>query len=191
MLDVLKLDEEGNISIQPELLLVECFKAMWKRDHGASIGGKRIKTQALKEVTYVYFMEYWNSPYTGYQQEKEKIFQIKKDVGLEESWNEDDKVIACRDWYREYQDKTSPTIDALKAARCGLSQVKDFLYSPGILQMTSVTGALLYKPKDVISAIDALSTAHKSIFALEELVRKEQSISSSIRGGGEEGMYES
>lgn len=190
MIDLLTLDDEQQLVINPQLLTVECFSKVWKRDHGESIKGKRVKYRATKELALVYFMEYWNSPYASYMEEVERLHQIKKAIGLDEDWKQDDKIKECRLWYSEHQLSTSPTIAALEAARVGLNEVKEFLNGGTVLKMVNMAGNPIYKPKDLIAAIEDLPKAQKAIVDLEEQIRREINISSTIRGGGEKGMYE-
>lgn len=183
---------EGEIIFSPYALSIKCLKAVHKRDHGASVGGVRVKHRALMEFSYIWFMENYKSPYHTYIEPEERVYQIKKDLGLAEDWKEDALVKEAREWYAQKLIDSSATLKALASSTKALVKIADFLDNVDLNRMVVQNGVSkpMYMPKDITGAIKEISGCTKSIAELTEAVKKEELVTSAVRGGGDVGDYE-
>lgn len=80
--------EDGfNLIIEPELFLVNSFKALYMDRKGK-------ETLVTKELAYVYFMHEASSDFQASRKE-ERAFEVKKHVNLDPSWEEDEYIKDC------------------------------------------------------------------------------------------------
>ena len=174
--------------IKPELRMIPQFKKIITRDKD------RYKRQALLELSYIYYMYDYKSPYMNIS-DIDRHAQISKHLKLGDTWEPDQEIKEAITQYLEFQE--TPSIKALKSTRNALlnaSKVIDVMN-------TTVEAALLPDNKDMVTAIDTvdklLTLADKlpktinTIVTLEEKVQKEQHENSKVRGGGKTGQYES
>lgn len=190
------VDEE--ITLNPHFLAIQVIYDIWKRDHGQSQRDEylkksiRIKHIARKELSYIWFMEHWKSPYQSYTDPKKRSEKVISILELPESWKEDNKLKEAREWYAKELVDTNSELIGLKSSRKALGAIEEFLDTINLTDSTNrmPNGAAIFKPKDVASAIKELVIAKKAVKEQEEAVRKAQTTTKRIRGGGEAGMYE-
>lgn len=176
------IDIEGDkISLTAEALSVPQFYVLWERDRG------KFKKKAIKELTYVTFLidNTTSNPYRGYGEDLRKE-QLIKDF-FEEGWEPDAEVIEAVEKMRSLQKTTSSRL--VSSAKQAADKLADY-YSSVDFTKYSVDGKPLYSAKDVQGNIKDLFSTIKSLFALEEQLRKEQMDGNTARGGFEIGEFE-
>lgn len=93
--------EGGRPTITPEALTIQAFKRIWNRDRSQS------KERAMEELAYVYFMEYFDSPYEVYN-EVEKPLVVAKEVcrstKLKDFDHDDPLITGARQTYVDLQE---------------------------------------------------------------------------------------
>ena len=81
------LTYEGyNLTIDPMLLTLKPFKAIWVRDKTEK------KERAISEIAYIYFMEDTRSDYQYIIDREERDRQIREGEGMKDSWKPDSTV---------------------------------------------------------------------------------------------------
>lgn len=190
---------DDELTINPHFISIVQINAIWKRDHGSSQRNnvtqknERVKHTARKELSWIWYMEAWKSPYQSYTNMDKRAVAVKSRIGLSEDWKEDDALLEARLWYRGELMETNEKLQDLQAARKANGSVRDFLNTINLIGADNrgTNGAPLFKPKDISNAVKELATTQKSIDDLEEAVKRAQSIKKGkVRGGGEAGMYE-
>ena len=195
-MDLLILVDEERV-INPHYLGIKVIADIWKRDHGVVHKDRenksvRIKKVARRELDWIYFMEHWASIYQSYTIIENREKKVKEVLGLDPAWKEDKVVAAAREWYAQTQLETSPDIKGLNSSRKAIASIEEFLDTIDLTgpKNRMPTGAAIYKPKDIASAIKELQAARKSVKEQELDIRKAQVSVKRIRGGGVAGLYE-
>ena len=176
------IDIEGDrISLTPECLSIPEFHALWKRDRS------KFKKKAIQELTYITFLvdNTIHNPYRGYGEEmRDEV--LRKDL-FEEGWIPDSGMVDAISKYRSMQKTTSSRLVA--AAQIAADKLADY-YAGVDFKLRTAEGRPIYSAKDVQSNLKDLSNTIKSLFALEEQLRKEQLDGNLSRGGFEIGEFE-
>lgn len=161
----------GNVILNPTALWIPEFKKLYQRDEDKN------KLNAYAEISYIVMMYGFNSPYMAYS-EKDRLTKVVKDYFPENlSWKPDREVKAAVKKFSELQD--SVALRALRASKIALDKATEY-----------------FENADSDMAMQILRTAKelgpmvKSIDILTTQVQKEQTESSSIRGGQGIGLFE-
>jgi len=200
-------EENHKILLDPEVKLIPEFKAIQARDKD------RAKRNAFKEFVFIYFYTDFKSPYTIY--DKDKRFKLSlKDAGLPEDTKLEGPLKKAVEKYRELQ--KTPAIRTLDTLRNALftslnavealnmylnervAQVtqsrdpmdededEDMLDAdptPDVAEMVKAVTELVKLSKEIPNVITTLGT-------VEEQVKKEQSESRRVKGGGGVNQFE-
>lgn len=176
------IDIEGDrISPTPECLTIPEFFALWKRDRS------KFKKSAMKELTYVTFLvdNTIHNPYRGYGEEM-RHEQLVLDY-FDKEWKPDSLMLDAIKKYRLLQKTTSSRLVA--AAQIAADKLADYYSMVDFTQLDD-NGKPVYSAREVQSNLKDLSNTIKSLFALEEQLRKEQLDGNLSRGGFEIGEFE-
>lgn len=151
-----------------ETLMITPFKEIWERDTSTN------KSRALKEFTYIEFMtsKKRSNPYAGYV-EDERPAKLKKDLDFANDWQPDIYMEMGMAKIVEFQKEASESynyyIDSLVTAE----KTRKFLKEIDLGEKNPRTGALLYKPKDVTSALADTEKVIQTLLALKEQVEQQ------------------
>ena len=176
------IDIEGDKIIPtPECLSIPEFYALWKRDRS------KFKKKAMQELTYITFLvdNTIHNPYRGYGEDMRE--GILRTDYFEEGWNPVDKVVEALARYRSMQKTTSSRL--VGAAQIAADRLADYYKTVNFLERDD-SGRLVFSAKEVQGNIKDLSNTIKSLYALEEQLRKEQLDGNLSRGGFEIGEFE-
>jgi len=156
--------ENNVVKVAPELLNIPEFKVIWDRDKSKDKG------VAYKEIFYIYFTTDYKSVYNAYP-EHEREARVIKDFIRDDKWIPDDEIKAACIKYDELQ--VTPTLRLLQSARTATDKLSQFF--------------LIQDPehKNYTSNLEKLGRLIESMDKLEEKVKKEQTNSNRVRGGGE------
>lgn len=181
-------EENFKVVVDVELKLIPEFKALINRDRTSD------KKQALKELSYIYFVYDHKSPYFIYPDEERRT-RVSADTGLGQDYSPDKKV---EDAIVRYLDLgKTPTIQSLTSIREGLLTSSRLIDSLRERIDTALTDPNLEDIDPVVRAVtrmleisEKLPKAIENISALEEKIRKDESSDTRIKGGGKKGMFE-
>lgn len=170
MFDIL----DGEITVSTEILNIPEFKSLWKRDKD------RNKRLAFAELSYVYYMIDFKSPYRNYPIDERRNKIIEDFISKKyDEWKPDTEVNLAIKKYEELH--TTPSLRYLESVEGQLDKITNFLNGTTI-------------DEEVIrTVVDSIDKANKIILGLpklKEAVQKEVSEKSKIRGGGEISMFE-
>lgn len=159
-----------------EILLISPFKEIWERDYSEH------KFYAIKEFTFIEFMcsPKKANPFIGYTDKEERAKKIIANiyskeivhVSIADKWMPDDLVIDGMKVYIQFLKEAAPSLSFLESAEKACDTLKDF-FNTVDLHQTNAKGALLYKPRDITSALKDTESTIKQIFALREKVEQE------------------
>ncbi len=176
---------------EPEILLVREFAELFdtKRNKCKEDPKGYLKLKAFREIQYIYLAIDWKSPYHDYS-EQERHQEALIDSNLtEEEFNDPVFRTACRK-YRSLQE-SNKSMRLLNAAREMVDKFIDYFNNCDPLERDDQTGKPIWKVKDIQVEMQNLIKVHETLIQLENQVKKEIEIQSSIRGGYEDGFYPS
>ena len=167
---------------QPNVLAIPEFKVIWDRDKDED------KEQAMRELTYMTFLcdESINNPYRAYKEgEREDV--LLKDFIKNPKWKPDKQILEAIKKYKEVVQTTNSRL--LKAAKNAADKLSEYFYMIDFKEIDS-NGKPVFSAKDLSSNLASVGSIVKSLGMLEDMVKKEQLDTTTIRGGGEIGYYE-
>jgi len=172
--------KNGNIILNPDSLVLPGFREIWKKDKTKG------KDKATREISYVYFMCDYNSPYSVYPNPKRKEVIIK-DYMNEEGWKETEDIKIAIKRYIAFQE--THTMRLMRAAKGASDKLAGYFETIDFLKVDD-NGKPIYTAKDVAVNLEKVGNIVDSLDKLETRIKKEVKTDSRIRGGGEIGMYE-
>ena len=171
--------KNGNIILNPDSLVLPGFREIWKKDKTKG------KEKATQEISYVFFMCDYNSPYAVYPNNKRKEVIIKDYMGKDWKETEDIKVAIKR--YMDFQE--THTMRLIRAAKAASDKLAGYFENIDFLKVDD-NGKPIYTAKDVAVNLEKVGSIVESLEKLETRIKKEVKTNSRVRGGGEIGMFE-
>ena len=166
--------KENKVVIEPDSLAIPVFREIWRRDKD------RNKERAIKELSYIYFITDYKSPYNIYPDGKREDM-IKSDFIKEDKWKPDDLIKSAITKYEEFQQ--TPSLRLLKAARKAQDEITNYLETGECEKFPDI--------KELMTVVNAVGKAVESVDKVEEKVKKEMTNSNRSKGqGGDDNMFE-
>ena len=181
----------NKVELNEDLFLIREFKALTDINRNKCkedpTGTKLLRLH--RELTYMYLMLSWKSPYSEYT-EAERHEECLKDANLTENeWNNEDFRAACRK-YRDLQE-SSKALKFIKAAQSVADKLTDYFNDLDLSERDPVTQKPIYKTKDVIAEMQSASSVVEELKNLEIMYKKEiQATTSTVRGDAELGAFD-
>tara|TARA_R110002167_G_scaffold199470_4_gene402721 strand:- start:106 stop:645 length:540 start_codon:yes stop_codon:yes gene_type:complete len=172
--------KNGNIVLNPESLVLPGFREIWKSDKTKG------KDKATREISYVYFMCDYNSPYAVYPNTKRKDVIIR-DYMKDEKWEETEDIKLAIKRYIAFQE--THTMRLMRAAKGASDKLAGYFENIDFLKVDD-NGKPIHTAKDVAYNLEKVGNIVDSLDKLETRIKKEVKTESRVRGGGEIGMYE-
>ena len=172
--------KNGNIVLNPDSLALPVFKKIWKKDKTKN------KEKATQEISYVYFMCDYNSPYAVYPSLKKRGILVK-DFMKDSKWKESKEILEAMEAYINFQE--THTMRLMKAARSASDKLAGYFENVDFLKVDD-KGRPLYTAKDVAINLEKVGNIVDSLDKLETRIKQEIKTESRVRGGGEIGIYE-
>lgn len=172
------LTYEGyNLTIDPMLLTLKPFKALWIRD-------KTIKKErAISEIAYTYFMEDPRSDYQYIIDRDERSKAIKEGEGLKSTWQPDGTVKEAMKLYASFKTTSALLLEDIRALVDG--------YRNKLRDLTSDMSELDVKDvKELGAIIKQVPSMVKDLDEAERALAKEIAQSDKVRGAQEKSIYE-
>lgn len=173
------------------ILLIKEFKNLWdvKRNKCETDKSGEQRQLAYKELTYIYLMLDFKSPYFQYT-EQDKHIAALSDSGLNEAQLKDTLFINA---YNKYQEllESDPILGLIKTAHRTLYKMQIFLDNIDFNEDVDETGRPLYKPKDIIADIGSIGKMRTQLQELEiEYKKNLQANNNKLKGDIEPGFGE-
>ena len=172
--------KDDKLIINPDSLSIPAFKEIWDRDESED------KSKAYNEICYIYHMCDFKSPYAAHEESKREK-EIIKDFIKKEGWKPDKKLSLCIEKYKKFQSTHSMRL--LSSARDVVDKMAGYFRKVDFEEMDE-EGRPIYTAKDVSANLEKIGKIIESLDKVEEKVKKEITVQSHIRGGGQAGMYE-
>lgn len=181
-MDLLKLEDNNEVTIDPKILSVPNFEKIWDRDKSKS------KKRARREITFVFFYVDFRSPFIKYP-DSERFSEIIKVLfeNDDPNWEPDDVVLEAIENYKEMVE--TPTMAYLRDARNAVNKLRDYFRTADLAAVDD-HGNPLYDAKKFMETLQKSEGLISTIQNLEEKARQEQEQESRIRGGEGKGVFE-
>lgn len=170
----------GQAKLNPDILAIPEFADIWEADK------TKLKAKAMKEITYIYMMADFNSPYAVFPINKRRA-EVARDVLGSEGAKISKALLDGIDKYKKFQE--TPSMYLLEKTKTAIYKMADYFETVNFNQMDE-TGRPVYTAKDVAANLEKIGKIIESYDKVEEKVKKEVKSESRIRGGGTEGTYE-
>lgn len=168
----------NEITIAPHAVPIKEFNDIWESDNDPK------KLQAKKELSFIYNQCYWDTIYKGYDEE-ERMEVLRSDIleGGEISKN----LLAGITKYKQIQAHHNPAIIYLDEHIEIMLSLRKY-YKNIDWGAKDLKGNLLYKPKDVTTAMkDAKIVIDKCTELRENVIKNEST--GSVRGDVQIGQF--
>jgi hypothetical protein len=159
------------VKVTMECLMIEPFKSIWKKD-GPDIG--------TQKFTYIEFMSSMkkNNIFIGYKLEERGLKILTNcfpKITTDEISNivNDPLVIKGIEVYNTIQQEASPAIRFYESAVIAADNLVEFFNTIDLDARNGRTGALLYKPKDITTALKDTKDILKTLGSLKSEVVQE------------------
>lgn len=161
--------ESKVVSPSTETLLIFPFREIWERDDSKD------KRYAIEDLSYIEFMAsiQKSNPYSGYP-EHERPNKIIKDIITRAEWDQNDQLLlAGIDKLKQFQAEASVTYNYYMAAKSAAEKMQLFFTTFSMSDVNLRTGAPIFKPKDITSALNDTSRVLENLNTLREKVDNE------------------
>lgn len=161
--------ESKVVSPTTQVLLIPPFKEIWERDTSTD------KRYAIEDFSYIEFMAsiQKSNPYSGYA-EHQRPEKIIKDVITRENWDQEDPLLVQGiAKLKEFQAEASVTYNYYMAAKSAAEKMQMFFINFSMSDVNLRTGAPIFKPKDITSALNDTSRVLENLNTLREKVDNE------------------
>lgn len=172
---------DGKVVVNPYELAIPAFKDLYEADKSKD------KHNALDAIRYIVFMYKWDSPYSSYTEEDERSRVLKKEIFKNESYTLDTLTEKAIDAFKRFQ--YTFTLQFLEANLHGAKKLMESYYNIN-WEEEDKSGKAKYSSKDVASNIEKAGGIIKSLYTLQEQVKREQLDKSVSRGGSEINYFE-
>ena len=181
MKHMFEMDEQGELSISPQILMIKEFAELAKKR------GKRGKARLNAELSAIWFFVDMRSPYMR-MDEEERWSYIKEDVlYMFVDWEVDQHINACIDKYREMSRTRS--MDTLESAWKAQTELDNFLGNVNLNERDN-NGKPVFNAKQIMDMINSLPKTVKSLQDTQRLVETEVAENLILRGGREKAEFE-
>lgn len=169
--------EGYNLTIDPMVLALKPFKAIWVRDKTEK------KERAISEIAYIYFMEDPRSDYQYIIDRDERSKAIKEGEGLKPTWQPDGTVKEAMKLYASFKTTSALLLEDTRALVDG--------YRNKLRDLTSDMSELDVKDvKELGAIIKQVPSMVKDLDEAERALAKEIAQSDKVRGAQEKSIYE-
>ena len=158
------------VIITPQALLIPEFKTIWDN---------KDEDVAIKELSYVYFIADYNSPYALSLSPEALAEIVAKDFMKDVNYDPPPHVQEAINRYKSLQE--TPAMHLLDASLITVHNLIIYLKSVD-LQERDKGGRPIYKPNDVVSALSKIGSIVESLTKVREQVEKEQTRTGTLRG---------
>ena len=161
--------ESKVVSPSTETLLIFPFREIWERDDSKD------KRYAIEDFSYIEFMAsiQKSNPYSGYP-ENQRPEKIIKDIITRAEWDQEDPLLlAGIVKLKEFQAEASVTYNYYMAAKSAAEKMQQFFINFSMSDVNLRTGAPIFKPKDITSALNDTSRVLENLNTLREKVDNE------------------
>lgn len=162
----------NQVIIEPAVLSIPEFKVLWDRDTS------KTKDSAQRELSYVYFLTDFNSPYSNVPDFKRQEVVIE-DFIKDKTWTPDNAIEQAISKYKLLTETASMRL--VLATRRTLDKLSHYMDQTELDSRTV---------KIIIDTVKNVSSVLNAYGKMEEVAQKDQKQSGRMIGGKELGIFE-
>lgn len=172
--------EGYNLTIEPEMLLIKPFKALWERDKS------KTKENALMELGYIYFMCDPRSDYMYLVDDEDRHKAVIEGEGLKVDWKPDSVVIAAMEYYKSIKPLAAQLLDDLRVA---VNKIRTHLKDLDLTKEDR-NGKPVYSLDSYTKTTVQLTALIESLNNTEKKLYSTMTEEEKVRGNVEKSMFE-
>lgn len=172
--------EGYKLTVDPEALLLEPFKKIWKRDKSTT------KDKAMQELGFIYFFCDIRSDYQYIVDSEQRTAQIKEGEGIPKEWKPDKVVLEAIEFYNSF--KTASAL-LLEDTRYAVDKLRKLLREIDLTARDDKDRPI-YTLNTITSTIKQVPGLVKDLDEAERSIAKEIAQSDKVRGAMEKSIYE-
>lgn len=172
--------EGYNLTIEPEMLLIKPFKALWDRDKSKN------KEKALMELGYVYFMCDPRSDYMYLINDDDRHKAVIEGEGLDSKWKPDALLVSAMEYYKSIKPLAAILLDDLRIA---VGKIREHLKTLD-LTATDDKGKPIYSLDSYAKVTVQLTDLVEKLNTTENKLYSTMSEDEKVRGNVEKSMFE-
>ena len=173
--------KDRKVIVSAEALLIPEFKDIYSRDKSKD------KAKAIQQLSYVYFIADYKSPYVSSLSPDALKRVVGKDFMKDEGYKPDSKVSAAIDKYKGLQ--KTPSMLLLDASLQTVHNLTDYLQNVD-LQERDKNDKPIYKPSDVTNSLSKIGAIVDSLNKVRANVEREILATAQLRGQRKKGNRE-
>lgn len=180
-MEILKLNDQNQITIIPECLAIKEFHDLYANDRSES------KSKFIRQMSFVWLFSDFASPYVKQGlSDEDKWDIISKDLSMNRV--EDKKMISSA--IKRYKELNSTeTLRLLEAAQSAINSIINYFNELDMSEKNE-KGLLLNNISQVMTSLKGIGQVNKDIKKLKEEVLAEMNQSGRIKGGEQKGLFE-
>ena len=167
MIKLFELNDTNLPVLSAEARTLEPFKEILLLDKSKD------KTQAIKELAFVYWNAVFDSPYDTYDEE-EKVIRIKKEVGLTDSWKPFRQIEVAIKYFADLQ--ITRSFKYLESTRKAIENLSDYLDTVDVsekIDSGAKKGELVHDINKVKALVKDMPDLVKSLHDIKAMVEEE------------------
>jgi hypothetical protein len=164
--------KDYKVVISPDAVAIPAFKTIWERDK------TKEKHKATQELSYIYFVNDFKSPYSIYPEEDRRA-KVLSDFIKNPDWVMDAELKIAEEEYNEFQKTYSMRF--LESAR-GLADKLTAYFDEVDFHATDERGKPTYSATDAVRNLKEVGNVIESLDKVEEKVKKEIDSQTKVRG---------
>lgn len=176
--------QNGKAMPSVHALIIEPFKSIWNNDPDPAKG------EAIRAFSFIELCcsPKKSNPYWGYDEDV-RYQVLKEELYGDRAYQLPGLVIDGITKYENLLNNSSPSYSILRSALSAAEQLKAYLNNIDLGARTN-SGAAVYKPKDVTTALKDLPDVAKNVELLRTRVQKEMLEEAKTRNNREVGYFE-
>lgn len=186
MITLFQLDDNQLPILTVEARTIKAFRDIIERDKS------KTKQNAILELAFVYWEGVYGSPFHQHIHDSDEARwdEIGTTIGLKD-YKPDDVVLAAIDKFKKLQHTKS--MDLVVAAEKGIDKLREYLDSVDLTETVDSgprKGALVHDTDKYMKVMSGIPNMVEALQKTKDLVKKEQELQKTGRGGRDIGMYE-
>mgnify|MGYP007100054278 CR=1 FL=1 len=172
---------DNQVIVQPDKLALPFFKVIWDNDKSKS------KDLAFKELSYIFYMVDYKSPYLVYPEEQ-RTEELIRDIIKDNKWKPSKEV---KEAIVKYKDLTKTvSSELLESVKSLLYRLKGYFDTIEFDEKATDPEFEMKKAEAAQKGIANVAKSIESLAQLEERVRKEVTTSTKRRGDQQTALFE-
>lgn len=158
----------NNVEFSPQALSIKVFKRIWDNDKSKD------KVQAIKELSFVYFMSDERSDYMYLLDEDEREEEICNALDIDDQWTREQYIDDAIAYYVKASTTTSTML--LASTRNVIQKISKFLDTVDINERDARTNKPIHDIGKITASVEKIPRLVRSLNEIEKEIVKEKEL---------------